>query len=418
MKAKFVAAKLIELAKRLVNFDKSLGIYSNGPDHDYAERVERIINNSATAKPAVKTFRKYIVGKGFGDELNNFYVNKDLRITLRKFLFNVANSYVYQNGVFIHVNYNLNYKITSVKVLPYKHCAIGKKDDKDWNGKILVHDNWNREKGKVDKNNINVIDVFNPKPEVIKAQIQNCDGETLDEKIKNYKGQVFFYNPEETIYPLAHIDNVLNDADSEFRVSEFKNVSLRKGFFGKKIVVTPPMIDGNLRSTPASELSKEDLLEKKQLETERKGFRDSMESFVGADNVDGMLHLEMEFEGDDIDKVMKFINVDTNINDKLFAHTETSVGNNIAKSLGVPSILINNNDNSIFGNSGALLQSAKEYFQEQKYEDIENIENEILTPIFSNFKDFKMPEGGLKIIPLVDITKKKDGTNNKKRNNK
>ena len=130
MHAKFVAAKLIELAKRLISFDKSLGVYANGIDNDYPERVERIINNSATAKPCAKLFRKYLVGKGFEGNLNDFLVNKDNRITLRKFLFNIANSYAYQNGVFIHVNYNLNFKITSLKVLPYKHCLVGKKDDK------------------------------------------------------------------------------------------------------------------------------------------------------------------------------------------------------------------------------------------------------------------------------------------------
>ncbi len=409
MQAKFVSAKLIELVKRLVKYDKTLGIYTNGYDNNYAERVERIINNSATAKPATKLFRKYIVGKGFGDALNKLIVNKEHNISLHKFLFNLVNSYAYQNGVFIHVNYNLNYKITSLKVLPYKHCLVGKKDDKEWSGKILVYDNWLGENGKVDKKKINVIDAYNPNPKVIQSQIDNVGS------IESYKGQVFFYNPEDTIYPLAHIDNVLNDADSEYRVGQFKNTSLLKGFFGKKIVVTPPMVDGDLRK-PLSELSEREQEEKRLAESERTNFRKQMETFVGSDNVDGMLHLEMEFEGDDIDKVMKFINVDTNINDKLFAHTETSVGNNIAKSLGVPSILIDSTDKSIFGNSGALLQAAKEFFQEQREEDVENIENEILNPLLSNFQDFTMPSTGIKITPLV--TKKQDATNNKKRNNK
>lgn len=412
MQAKFVAAKLIELVKRFVSFDKSLGVYSNGENNDYAERVERIINNSATAKPAVRLFRKYIVGKAFGSDLNVFVVNKTKQLSLRKFLFDLANCYAYQNGVFIHVNYNLNGKITSLKVLPYKHCLIGKMDDKNWNGKILVYDNWLGENGKIDKNKINVIDAYNPSLKVIQAQIKKCDGDDLSEKINNYKGQVFFYNPEDAIYPLAHIDNVLNDADSEYRVAQFKNTSLRKGFFGKKIVITPPMVDGDLRK-PMSELSELEQEEKRLAETERKNFRDSMETFVGSDNVDGMLHLEMEFEGDDIDKIMKFITVDTNINDKLFAHTETSVGNNIAKSLGVPSILIDSTDKSIFGNSGALLQAAKEFFQEQREEDIENIETEILNPLLKNFEGFKMPEGGLKIIPLVEKSKNNENNNKK-----
>ena len=409
MQAKFVAAKLIELVKRLVKYDKTLGVYTNGYDNNYAERVERIINNSATAKPATKLFRKYIVGKGFDDDLNKFIVNKEHRISLRKFLFNLVNSYAYQNGVFIHINYNLNYKITSLKVFPYKHCLVGKKDDKDWAGKILVYDNWLGENGKVDKKKINVIDAYNPNPKVIKAQIEKAGG------IDDYKGQVFFYNPEDTVYPLAHIDNVLNDADSEHRVGVFKNVSLRKGFFGKKILITPPMVDGELRK-PLSELSESEQEEKRLSESERENFRKESQSFLGADNSGDFMHMEMEFEGDDIEKAFKWVDIKTNIDDKLFAHTETSVSNNVAKSLGVPSILIDNNDKSIFGNSGALLRSAKEFFQEQREEDIENIENEILTPLLGNFQDFKIPVTGIKIIRLV--IKSKNATNNKKRNKK
>lgn len=396
-KARFVSAKLIELFKRVVNFDKSLGVYSNGPNNSYPERVERIINNSATTKPSVKLFRKYIVGKGFGDDLDKFIVNEEKRINLRKYLFNMINSYSYQNGVFVHLNFNLKYKISSVSVLPYKHCLVGKKDDKKYNGKICVYDNWSGEDGDVDKKKIISIDVFNPDPKVIEAQIKEVKG------LDNYKGQIFFYNPEDTIYPLAHIDNVLNDADSEYRAGQFKNLSLRKGFFGKKIVVTPPMVDGDIRYTPDEDLTTAQLSEKREGLKERDAFRESMESFVGAENVDGMLHLEMEFEDDDIEKSIKFIDVNTNINDKLFKHTEDSVSKNIAKSIGVPSILIDNSDKTIFGNSGALLQNAKEFFQEQREEDIRNIENEVLNPIFEMFQDFPMPEGGLKIIPLIEV---------------
>ncbi len=404
MKAKVVAAKLVELAKKYISFNKSLGIYANGENNDYAERTERLINNSATAKPATKLFRKYIVGKGFGDTLNNYIVDKENNTTLRKLLFKIAHSYAYHNGVFIHVNYNMNYNITSLSVLPYKHCCIGKKDDKDWNGKILVYDNWLGENGKVDKNKINVIDVYNPNKSVIQSQIEKAGG------IENYKGQVFFYNPEDTIYPSTHLDNVFDDVDSEYRTSIFKNISLRKGFFGKTIIVTPPMIDGELRKS-SSKLSEQEREEKREAETQRDNFRKQIYGFLGVENIEGALHMEMDFEGDNIDKVIKFINIETNINDKLFAHTEKSVSDNILATLGIPSILLKSNDKSLFGNSGALLQKAKEFYQDNTEEDRENIQNEILIPLLSNFKDFQMPQEGLKILKLIKV---KNETNNEK----
>ena len=397
--SKFISATLLELAKRLITFDKSLAVYANGVGNDYPERVERIINNSATGKPATTLMRKYLVGKGFGDELNATIVNKEKGTTLRRFLYDICHSYAYQNGVFIHVNYNATLTPSSVEVLPYSHCLVGKKDDKEYNGKICVYDDWSSDK--VKRDDILKVDVYNTDKKVIEAQVKKAGG------IENYRGQIYFYNPEMSVYPLAHMDSVLNDADSEFRASEFKNLSLRKGFFGKKVVVTPPMVDGDMRKHKA-DLSDGELMDLRAAETERKSFREAMESFVGASNADGMLHLEMEFDGDDIDKAIKFIDVTTNINDKLFAHTETSVSRNIAKALGVPAILIDGADNSIFGNSGALLVAAQRYYQAQRFEDVQNIETDILNKLLKDLEGFNMPEAGLKIIPLINTEDETD----------
>ncbi|SNA77296.1 hypothetical protein [Flavobacterium psychrophilum] len=398
MKPKIIAVKLFELAKRLIVFDKQLGVYQNGEDNNYPERIERLINGSATAKPAAKLFRKYIIGKSFDEETNNFIVNKSKSTTIRKFLTKISNSYAYQCGVFIHVNYNLNHKITSLDVLPYSHCRVGKKDDKDYSGKIIVYDNWDESNGAIDKKKFNVIDVFNKNKKVISAQIEKAGNIDL------YKGQVFFYNPEDTIYPLAHIDNVMNDADSEKMSSVFKNTSLRKGFFGKKIVITPPMLGVDLRMDN-SLLNDDQLIEKRYAETEIENFNTTMKTFIGADSAESLLHLQMEFEGDDIEKSIKFLDVNTNINDKLFEYTEKSTSNNIRKSFAnVPSILIENNDNSVFGQSGEMLKQAKIFYQDQTEEDRDAIETEILNPLLKLFEGFKMPANGLKILPLIKNT--------------
>lgn len=395
MKAKIIAVKLLELVKRLTLFNEKLGVYYNGFDNAYPERVERIVNNSATAKPCAALYRKYIVGKGFS-ELNDFIVNKAKSKTLRQFLYDIALCSSYQKGVFVHVNYDGNYDISSVDVLPYNDCRVGKKDDKEYNGKILIYDNWTGEQGRVDKDKIKVFDVFNPSKNIVEEQIKKAGS------IQKYKGQILFFNPETTVYPLAHVDNVMNDADSEHQTSVYKNNSLRKGFFGKKIIVTPPLLDYEL-NRDISELSENQRAEKIKAETERKQFQDNMKSFVGAENIDGMLHLEMEFEGDDIDKIIKVIDIDTNIDDKLFEHTEKSVANNIRKAYSnVPSILIENSESSVFGQSGEMIKQAKLFYQEQTEEDRTNIEQAILKPILKNFAKFTYAEDVVKIIPLIN----------------
>jgi hypothetical protein len=394
MQARFVAAKLIEIAKRLVKFDESFNIYANGLGNDYPERVERLINNSSTAKPCAKLLRKYIVGQGFESQ-NDFIVHQEDGTSLRKFLSRLALSYSYQNGVFIHVNYNLEGEKISLKVLPFVNCRIGKKDSKDHHGKILVSENWNADK--INDKDIDIIDIYNPRKEVILDQIRNA------RELKKYKGQVLFFNPEESIYPLSHLDSAINDADSEFRAGEFKNLTLRKGFFGKKLIITPPMVGNN--NIDEEYLTPEQANEKHLEETERDNFRKNIQSFMGSDNVDGALHLEMEFEGDSIDNVIKFVDIQSNIDDKLFEYTEKSVSNNIRKAFSnVPSVLIEGSDNSVFGQSGELLKSAKIFYQEQTEEDRNLIENEILNVLLKNFKGFDLPEQGMKIKKLINVS--------------
>ena len=67
-----------------------------------------------------------------------------------------------------------------------------------------------------------------------------------------------------------------------------------KGLFGKKLVITPPMVDGDV----SGEMTKEQAEEKRLAEKDRDNFRSQMQDFVGSDNVDGILHLEMEFDDD------------------------------------------------------------------------------------------------------------------------
>jgi hypothetical protein len=396
MSSKLIHTGIVELDKRVVDFDKTIGIYKNGFDNLYSERVMRVINNSATAKPSAKLFRKYIVGKGLGDTLNSFVFNKDKQLSLWNAILNIGDSYSYHAGCFVHVNYNLEGKIISGDVLPFEDCRIGKADDKKYSGKIIVYDNWDGSKGTIDKKKFHVIDVFNPNKKVVLSQIEKAGD------IENYKGQIFYYNPYNLIYPLSPIDNVINDADSEYMSSVFKNRSLRKGFFGKKILITPPMVDDNLRVDDTA-LPTEALVEKRNQISERDAFNKNLKKFIGADEIDGLFHMELDLDGDDIEKELKFIDVETNINDKLFEYTEKSTANNIRKAYNnIPSILIENSDNSVFGQSGEMLKQAKVFYQEQTEEERNIIAKEILTPILNHFEGFTMPQDGINILPLID----------------
>lgn len=384
---KGLSSKFIELFTRKPKFDKRAGIHHNGVDNNYPELVESGIANSVTARSCASLMASYLVGKGFGELENKIIVNKRKNTSLLQFSSDIAASLSEQNGVFIQVNYNGAYQITDMDVIPFPDCRIGITDGDKHTAKIFVCSDWtDTKKAKAAKS----VDVFNPKHSVIKSQIDNAGG------IKKYNGQILYFRFGKYHYPLSPLHPCLDDASSEREAAVYKNTSLRKGFFGKTLVVTKPLVEAD-KETEFKEWTAQD--------DERTAFRETLQKFVGAENADGLLHIEMEFEGDNIDKEILFKNIDSNINDKLFAHTENSVKDNIRMCFkNVPAALIMSQDGKLFGNSGESIKAMKEFYQEQT-ENERMMINEIVNTLMKHFTE---NQEGLKIIPLVKVQKKKE----------
>lgn len=388
MGARLLFARLLELPKRVVSYDKGIEAIKNGEDNDYPERVERLIDHSITAKQCRKLFRQYLTGKGF-DGLNEIKVNKD-GSSLLAFTSRFIQEYATHGGVYVHVMHNAAGLPVSYTVVPYTKMRKGKKDSKNYSGKYAKLDDW------VDGSKKDVVwfNAFSTDPEIVQKNIENAGG------IDKYKGQIYFFNPSNIDYPLAHIHPVMNDTDSEFRAGVFKNKSLRKGFFGKNILVTPPRIDPVLTSVDRRNLSEEERLNLTHQEKAAEDVTETLKSFVGVENNEGFMSLEMELEGDDIDKAIKHIKIDTDIDDKLFEYTEGSTSNNIRKAYNnVPVILVDSSDHSIFGNSGEAILQAKMFYQEQTHEERMLIE-QAFKVLFKNYNYLK--DKVLTITPLIN----------------
>jgi hypothetical protein len=408
-KAAYFGAEIIELVKKVVGINTELQIYTNGHDNLYPERIERVINASPTAKSATKFFRKYILGRGIS-LLNNVIINKEKQQTVKEYLKDLTDSYATQNGAFVRVMYDFEIQgetlepvKSGLEVIPFGYCRLGKPDDKKYSGKIFVYEHWDEKQPKFD--DMKAFNVYNPDPKVIKYQVNQCKGNTLAQKIKNYPGQIYFFNPENTIYPLAHIDQAFNDADSENRAAVYKNTILRKGFFGKTVVVTKPLM-GSLSDVDVSTLEDEQAIsEFHRAKSEADKTSETIKKFIGAENSDGILHLQLE-PGDDMKMEDAFYvkNIESNLDDKLFEFTERSTANNIRKAVNcIPSILIERNDNAIFSQSGEALKQAQLSFQDQCEEDrslIEGVNKKL-------FKGIKELEGkGTELELLIKVEEK------------
>jgi hypothetical protein len=359
-----------------VKLDKQKGIYQNGKDNAYPQRVERIINSSVTAKTASNMLKKFIIGGGFEDEsLNTIVVNSDLlgETTLLKLLSQIANSISKQNGAFIQVQWNANAQITAVKHIPYRDCRFGKTDSGGYSGKIHVYDNWAKENGAVKLEKIQVIDNFNPIKNVVEKQMETI----------GWRGQIASIKFEdEAIYPYSLIDAVLEDADTEAQVSSFKNGELRGGFNAQYFLYHTPFE------------SSQDQIE----------FKSTIDKFLGGDHQGSIAMIPAEFDDDGKlvrSKSMELAKIERTFNADAFDAIEKTIANNIRKAFAaIPQILIEAPENSIFGTSGEAFVQAFDFYNTQTA-DYRTAISQWLVSIFKYSADVKLASSTFKIKPLT-----------------
>lgn len=391
---KNLSSAFLKIFQRKAKLDKVLGIHYNGEDNLYPDYVEGLISNSVTALECADLMTSFLVGKGF-ENVNETIVDPSNETTLLEFLGDVAESVAKHRGAFIHVNYNKDYEPKSYKVIPYTDCRVGKTDDNDYSGKIHICSDWSNDK---EAKKATKIDVYNSKKIVIKEQVAKAGG------FEKYKGQILFYNTSKLIYPLSRVHAVNEDCESEKRASMYKGVSLRKGFFGKTLVVTKPLVDSDYNKENQEEVAQY----KKQLDA-RTEFRKTIQEFIGAENVDGVMHMELDFDEDVNDEIL-FKNIDSNINDKLFAFTEKSVRDNIRIAFkNIPAPLIASQDGKMFNSSGEAIRAMRIFYQEQTEKERMRLE-QLVSKLM---KEFNEPLNDLKIIPLIDVTKTIEAKNKK-----
>lgn len=375
---------------------KSKGVYSNGADNLYPQRVERLVNASVTASGATDLYRKFIYGRGFGENFNPFIVDPRSGRKLSDFFRRSSHSFSYHHGCFIHVMWNANYQVSRAKALDYCQYRVGEKDDVDYSSFIVRDQNWGKAKDRRSK--LQKFHVFNPRPEVIEAQVQKAGG------WKKYQGQVLFiHNQDEQIYPLAPIDPAYHDADTEAQSAVYSNRIIRNGDTGKSVVITPEFLDEDLAGKSPENMTLEEKANYKHIEGEREEFKKGLKSGLGAEKAGGIHHVEAQVgQGEKVEDKIHFEHIESGLNAKLFQYSDVKAELNILKRYGpMPKMLMNVSDNSIFGNSGELYRRAQIVAQDNTREEREWFEDQ-MTTLFSHFQDFQMPEEGLKIIPLIE----------------
>ena len=336
-------ATLVDIKERnQIKVEKRYEIHTNGIDNAYPTRMERLINSSATAKSCAKTMAKFIAGSGFEIKFpDEVYIgkNQDGHLTPEDVLREISLSIAYQSAFALHINYNLAGQISSVTPLAYKYLRYGLADSEGYKGKIVMYDNWDYSKElRIRKDKFVLFDTFNPRKEVVMAQIKAAGG------LYKYNGQVLIVKMENAIYPLSPIDVAREDANTEYKLALFKNRTTTKGFVGKKIVTT-------------QEFNSDD---------DREEFQERLKKIQGMESEGDILHLETNLSGDDKEKPVHIAQLDSDIKTDLFMNWEQPVSNNIRKSFNnMPPVLVDFVEGKLGGTSGESFKMAQAFYNSQ-----------------------------------------------------
>jgi len=308
--------------------DRKYGIINYDTDNAYPQRTTDIVNGSGVAKSCIDIFYKFINGGGFvsgGDRLVNS------KLTLDKLLRKHAKDYANHGGFALHFNYTLTGEIASVDHVPFAHCRLGLNKDTNEVDSIAVYDNWDRSKSKkITQDDIDYIDLYDPRPEVVMGQIEAAGG------IEKYKGQILYYGEDgELVYPLAFYDSELEDIETDSQIKLFKYRNISGSFMASHMFVRYGQAEGGGYAGAAIEPM---LKGKESTPTpyEEDDLVDQIKDFQGADNFNRVMVIDAETP----EQKPELIPFTHQNNDKLFEYHETSTQGNIRKVFAIPTIFL------------------------------------------------------------------------------
>lgn len=370
-----VRATLKELWTRVVKLSsnkKEDNVYYNGDNNLYPNEIERVISNSPIAVRAAKVMAKYISGSGVLSGDSGVEIERDeLPIINNKQNLNIADildiggrSLAMQGGVFlwrgIGVDQDGQLIGKQIEVLDYKKCRITKEDSDENAGKIYFRD-WEKPENK--DNKAHWFYPFSNNQDVILAQMKRDFRErygdkeefNLEDAIKSFRGQVLFLNstPEYT-YPLSPFDSVYNDSDSDYRISLYNNTQVRDGFLGKVITLTQGLDDEKAKEVA------EDLA-----------------LFLGAENSGSIYHLDVE-QTENLDNILKVIQLKPQFDDKLFVETDKRNRRNILGTANnLPSQMLYADDGAMFTAGADAFAEYKKFYSEQTEDERRMLETAV-----------------------------------------
>jgi hypothetical protein len=362
---------------RTIKVDNVNGIMLFGTRNDYPQIMERLVLGSKTAKSSSMIYANFLRGHGFESEvINKIVIGKDFKgknITIFDLLKQVTNSLSINQGVYCHLDINLNREVVGVRHLPFKNCRFSKEDDIGFCSKVLYYENWEKEIYKNKRENYNIQNIkiynsFNLNKEVFAAQIKESGGlDKVTGKPKAFKGQVYFmFFNNDFLYPLSTYDTAYLDLDTENQVSIYKNNVARNGMVTDKTVIRVGEFDND---------------------NERDEFQEKIKQMLGTEG-DQVIILTDEIDPNtgEIKATggFKIDQVNSSVKPDIFQNWTKELANDIRKTVnGLPAVLIDYEETKLGTTSGEAIIQATNFFNAMTNDERKLI-SQMFEEIFSN----------------------------------
>lgn len=371
---------------------KALGIQSYGDDNLYPHVLRNIIAASSTGTECANRLAGFIEGNGFREvKFSEYVVNRrgdtadDIHTLVCK---DVADC----KGLSLHVNYNMFGEICELNFVPFENCRLMEEDENGYVSKIALHPDWTGKKtrnGKaiqVKKENIDFIDVFNPRKEVVLSQIEAAGG------LEYYKGQILWLSMDGNyIYPVGTADSVLTEMCTDEGLANVKYRNACCNFLPAGMMITKK----------GARIDNEDENSGRNEDT---GFSDTLAQLQGDTN--SLKIFEVEISTDE--EKPEFVPLKSNNYDKEFTVTDASTVERIYSAYEQePWYCIRIGK---VGFSGDILEDAFEYYNSIVSKQQRMIER-AFQKIFEGWYENANPSKNFSIQPLKYIRNAKVSSN-------
>ena len=254
--------KMAKKSRRKIDnlYLSTLGIKSYDADNLYPQNVRKIVLNSKTGSGCMSRYISFLEGNGITNPvLSAMKVNRNGQ-TLDAIHSLCAADIGFHGGFALQVNYNLLCQIVEINHVPFENVRLAEPDSEGNVSEVYIHPDWsgrmtrNGKVVQVNKDNCDIVKVFNPKPEVVAAQIIAAGG------VEHYKGQVYYYSRDGYMtYPLSKCDAVLRDMSTDEGLTNVSHRNVRNNFLPAGMLShfrqnTPIKPDDHIEGEPKEEM--------------------------------------------------------------------------------------------------------------------------------------------------------------------